>query len=1022
MVEKSDCLNCVTRCLRSSASGMISYIAEVNSRIQKICFLFLLIFCAHKVFSQTLDEPGGYRHITVREGLPSSEVYKIIQDRFGYIWMCTDAGVCRYNGFSFESFTTRNGLTDNTVFRMKEDQQGKIWVQGFSGGLSYFDGKKFNPIAANDSLVLLYANGQKNSFCMETDSTGGITIGGIFTKGLFRVGPEDNYKSLHKVNKLTASDTNMGMIWSAKVKSKEYFAAIHTTAKKAMFGHHGIVTNLNLDPESSKLNTNNTSFLTKDERILFTYLNTIYIIDTAGTISSREFPALIVTVDQDQTGNIWVCLFFGGTYMFPNANFNIEPTLYLPGKTISGVFADNEQGYWFSTVGDGVYYLPDLRFGYLTPAEGLANPNVQCIAAFKKNKVVIGLPNGRAGIFNPNATGTAKLISATIGKNTSLPFESIVSVHDTIIASNAGLIVMDSNLRILSTLQNDAHYKGMIRNTKTGYLMYYSASSLVFVNPQLGIDSIQPTKIRYTAACYANDGSIWLGALNGLWKLNGNQPVYLGDSAFGVKARIDGICQDKQGVLWIATRGEGVFAIYGNKRWHYGEEDGIAANTCRSITLDPKEGVWVGTNHGITFLSGFDPKTGNVKLRSFNSTHGLLSDEVTFVLCHNDILWMASNDGLCWIAISDLIKDTIAPPVYITRVLYGTKKYHPDTPGVFDFSDITIRIFIEGLSFHDPAGVRFKYRMLGGDEQWIITANREISFAGLSPGSYLLEVIAINSDGGESRRPAVFSFQILAPFYRTFWFIILMVLLLISVVLLSANYISRRKQKRAEEKAETERRIAELRLSALRAQMNPHFIFNAINSIQHFVLQNDSERAYDYLAKFSRLIRLVLDQSQSETISLDQELKMLHLYIELEQLRFERPFTYKIDVDQELKEENIQIPGMLVQPFIENAIWHGLLPKKSGEAWIRITFIKKGGFAEITIEDNGVGRKAASLSRTKDGKKRSYGLQITEERLRLAEHKKADQPTIELIDLKDELGNPSGTKVVINIAIEEYDD
>ncbi|MEO5643890.1 MAG: histidine kinase [Bacteroidia bacterium] len=993
----------------------------MNFPFKKICLLFFLFASALQANSQTLDEPGGYRHITVRDGLPSSEVYKIFQDRLGYIWMSTDAGVCRYNGYRFESFTTRSGLTDNTVFRMTEDQDGKIWAQGFSGALSYFDGKKFNPIAANDSLVLLYANGQKNSFCMEPDAAGGITIGGIFTNGLFRVGPEDGYKKLLPVNQLLSSDTLMGMIWSANIKSKNYFAAVNHNGQEAIFAHHGMITHLNIDSEYKNAGPNNMSFLTHDERILFTFMKTIYTIGVDGAISMREFPAQIVNVNEDASGNVWISLFFGGTYMFPKGNFTVDPKIYLPGKTISGVFADNEMGYWFSTVGDGVYYLPDLRFGYLTPSEGLSNPNVQCIAAFKKHQVMIGLPNGRAALFNPNAAGAARLISANVGKQSTLPTESLIGIHDTIIGSNDGLILMDSTLKILYVNDNSGHYKGMIRNPGTGYLMCFTVSSLSFINQKLGVDSTVSTKIRYTTACYGNDGTIWLGALNGLWKLKGNLPVYMGDSIAGVKARIDGICQDKKGVLWVATRGEGVFAIYKNQKWHYGEEDGMAANTCRAIALDPTEGVWVGTNHGITFISGFDPKTGKANLRSFNSTHGLLSDEVKFLMCHDGKLWMGSNDGLSWIGISELTKDSIAPPVYITKVLFGTEVCNLDTLEVFDFSDKTIRIFIEGLCFRDPGGVRYKYRMLGGDEQWITTANKEISFAGLAPGEYRLEIVAINSDGKESDHPAVFSFRVLAPFYRTFWFISLMVLVLIGLVWVGANYLSRRKQRRAEEKAETERRIAELRLAALRSQMNPHFIFNAINSIQHFVLQNDSEQAYDYLAKFSRLIRLVLDQSQSETISLDQELKMLHLYIDLEQLRFERPFTYEIVVDPELQGLNVQIPGMLVQPFIENSIWHGLLPKKTGEAWISISFLKKDGFAEITVEDNGVGRKAASLSRHKDGKKRSYGLQITEERLRLAEHKKNDQPTIEISDMKDADGNSSGTKVVINITIEEYD-
>ncbi len=982
--------------------------------------LLLALLCfSMQGFAQNKDEPGGFRHITVRNGLPSSEVYKIHQDLRGYIWMCTDAGVCRYNGYGFESFTTRNGLTDNTVFRLSEDLDGKIWVQGFSGALSYFDGEKFIPIGANDSLVLLYANGQKNSFCMETDSLGGITVGGPYAGGLYRVGPEDNYRSLHQIKPENVSSYE-DLSWITTTEKGVYYAAMRLNEPIAVFFHNGIKTEVNTN--SKENSAGGQVYLTKDGRTLFSHVNTLYIISPYGMITIHNFPSPIVKIDQDASGNVWISTFFGGTFRFTDGDFTLSPLNYLSGKTVSGVHEDTQHGFWFSTVGDGVYYLPDIRFGYLTPAEGLSEPNVQAIAPFKKHQLIIGLPNGRLALLNPEVQGTGRLISTRTLEAGPLPYEAVLAAHDTIVGSSTGITFFDSTLKVLDSSRTGSHYKGFIRNPETNRLMYYSPATLVFMNSGFDIDSTQMTKIRFTTACLGNDGTIWLGALNGLWKLEGNQPVYMGDSANGIKARIDGICQDKNDVLWVATRGEGVFAIYGDKKWHYGEQEGMAANTCRAITLDPSGGIWVGTNHGVTFLSGFDRETGKVNLRSFNSSHGLLSDEVKFLLCFDDKLWMGSNEGLCWIGINALMKDSVPPPVYITHVLFGARECKLDTTEVFNFSDQTIRIFVEGLFFRDPEGVRYKYRMLGGDEEWITTANREISFAGLGPGEYRLEVVAVNPDGTESDHPAVFSFRILAPFYRTFWFIILMVLVLIGLVWLGASYFLRRKQKIAAEKAETERRIAELRLSALRAQMNPHFIFNAINSIQHFVLQNDSEQAYNYLAKFSRLIRLVLEQSQSESISLDQELKMLDLYIELEQLRFERPFTYNIEVDAELRELNIKIPGMLVQPFIENAIWHGLLPKKNGEAHISISFRKKTGFAEITVEDNGVGRKASAELKHKDGVRRSYGLQITEERLRLAEHKYSDQPEIEIVDLEDANGNATGTRVVINIMIDEYDD
>jgi ligand-binding sensor domain-containing protein/anti-sigma regulatory factor (Ser/Thr protein kinase) len=1000
---------------------MISYLVCVNFLPKKSVLLFCWLFLFHfAAFAQTPDQPGGYRHITVRDGLPSSEVYNVFQDRLGYIWMCTDAGVCRYNGYGFQSFTTREGLTDNTVFRMSEDENGKIWAQGFSGGLSYFDGKKFQPIPANDSLIIIYANGQKNSFCMEPGKDGGITVGGLFTHGVFHVGPEDHFQSLHKIRPAGIGDS-LEMIWSAKRNGKEYYAAMSRNGNNGIIFHDGITTFIEFDSNQGAP-TNNQCYLLHDGRILVSFFNRLYLIGLHGEISITEFPKSIVNMMEDPSGNVWICLFFGGAYMLPAADLSAEKKVYLEGKTISSVFEDNEQGYWFSTVGDGVYYLPDIRFGYLTPSEGLAEPNIQSLGAYQKHRMIIGLPNGVVSLLDPELKGAGRLITSVPAIKITLPTESVFSTNDSIILCASGISIRDSMLRQKGLVIEGAHFKGVTKDPRTGNLVYFSPSSLTFVSRKLKQDSSIQTKVRYTAACYGKDGTIWLGGLNGLWKLKGRQPVYLGDSAFGVKARIDGICEDKNGVIWVATRGEGVFAISGKQKFHFGEAEGMAANTCRAITLDPSGGIWVGTNHGVTFLEHFDPKTKTADLRSFNSSHGLLSDEVKFILCHDGKLWMGSNEGLCWISIDALVKDSVPPPVYITRVLFGSKECRLDSLESFDYSDQTIRIFVEGLCFRNPQGIRYKYRMIGGDEDWITTANREISFSGLAPGDYRLEIIAVNSDGHESNHPAVFSFQILAPFYRTPWFLGLMTALAIAVIYLSINFVLKRKQKISREKADTEKRIAELRLSALRAQMNPHFIFNAINSIQHFVLQNNSEQAYNYLAKFSRLIRLVLDQSQSESISLDQELKMLNLYIELEQLRFERPFSYEIIVDEELADNNIKVPGMLVQPFVENAIWHGLLPKKTGEAWIRIEFRRQKGFTEITIEDNGVGRKAAEKLRPKDEKRRSYGLQITEERLRISEEKSPDQPVIQITDMHNENGDATGTKVVIQLNSANDDD
>ena len=979
--------------------------------MRKIFLFISFILFQNFISAQNNSEPGGFRHITVRDGLPSSEVYRIIQDKYGYLWMCTDAGVCRYNGYSFQSFTTRNGLTDNTVFWLKQDKNGKIWTQGFSGALSYFDGTKFNGIPANDSLVSIYNNGQKLSFCVAPDSMGGIIVGGLNTKGCYRVGPEDKF-SVPNLIPSPAGESEYRITWISEGKTILSYGGTSNNSKTGLFYHDNLITKIAFDSNAPGPSSN-VALYTYDKKILFTYIGRLYSISKDGTVFQKDFPTSIVGLDEDRAGNIWVSLFYGGTYMFPKGDFNATPKFYFAGKTVSGVFEDNENGYWFSTVGDGIYYLPDLRFGYLTTSEGLPENNIQSLASFEQHHVLIGLPNGKLGIFNPSSEEKFRFKYNVVGDKP-YPIEAVCSMNDTILVSADKYLLIDSNFRVLKIVDAKSHGKGVDKNKLNGDFVFYSPTLLSILPHDFNSYKSIPTKVRFTAVCYSRNGTLWLGSLKGLWKMENGEPVYMGDSIPGLNMRIDGIAEDSIGTLWVATRGEGVYAIRGKQTWHFGEEDGVAGNTCRVITKDKKGNIWVGTNRGVSMIRDFNFSNGTATIRSFNTTHGLLSDEVKSLLCFDGKLWMGSNEGLCWIDISSLTKNGVAPPVYITSILQGSDKVGLNTNPDFAYSDKTIRVFVEGICLRDPNGLRYKYRLVGGDEHWITTANREISFSGLTPGEYQLEVLAVNNDGTESTHPAIFQFRILTPYYATWWFILFF--LLFSGIILWRIIIFRIKtlEKRVKEKSDTEKRIAELRLKALRAQMNPHFIFNAINSIQHFVLKNDSSQAYNYLAKFSSLIRLVLDQSQSESIPLDQELKMLNLYIELEQLRFERPFTYKINVDPELTEDNVRIPGMLVQPFVENAIWHGLLPKKTGDARVEISFSKKENDVIIVIEDNGVGRKNNNQPMI-EGKRKSYGLQITEQRLRLSENKNSDQPLINITDLKDGGGNALGTRIEIKL-------
>jgi LytS/YehU family sensor histidine kinase len=222
------------------------------------------------------------------------------------------------------------------------------------------------------------------------------------------------------------------------------------------------------------------------------------------------------------------------------------------------------------------------------------------------------------------------------------------------------------------------------------------------------------------------------------------------------------------------------------------------------------------------------------------------------------------------------------------------------------------------------------------------------------------------------------------------------------------------KQLESERKqASLQQHASELEMEALRSQMNPHFIFNCLNAINHFILNNEAETASDYLTKFSRLIRRVLQNSARRTIPLTDELQTLRLYIELERVRFKNRFQFSITVDENIDAECLMIPPMLLQPFVENAIWHGLMQKETaGELTIIIT--QRDGKLTCIVTDNGVGRQKAAASRKPPTQKKSMGMEITANRLRMLEGEE-QSGNFKIVDLHDEEGNNSGTKVIVTI-------
>ncbi|HWY34610.1 MAG TPA: histidine kinase, partial [Nitrosopumilaceae archaeon] len=371
--------------------------------------------------------------------------------------------------------------------------------------------------------------------------------------------------------------------------------------------------------------------------------------------------------------------------------------------------------------------------------------------------------------------------------------------------------------------------------------------------------------------------------------------------------------------------------------------------------------------------------------------------------------------GLCVMDIGNIRSDTFVPPIYLKEVINNKLAGLQKSLYASDENNFVFRV--EGLSFRDTGGLRYKYRLCGFDSTWSESASGEIGFNNLTSGQYVFEVFAVNADDVRSKIPIVYTFVIDTPFWKEVWFIIIVLVVFSGIIFSVIRWRIRIIRKEEEKKTAFNKTLSQYQMKALQAQMNPHFIFNAVNSIQNYILEKNTQLAYDYLAKFARLIRLVLNNAKEDSITLEQEVEMLGTYIELEQMRFENKFEFELIIPDEVDTFEVCLPPMLIQPYVENGIWHGLMPlKKDRKGKLRIEIQLAEKQLKISVEDNGIGR-AASMNMRKMGKNKSLGMEITQERIdilnSLPEHTGAK---VDIIDLECE-GKAFGTRVEITLIL-----
>lgn len=599
---------------------------------------------------------------------------------------------------------------------------------------------------------------------------------------------------------------------------------------------------------------------------------------------------------------------------------------------------------------------------------------------------------------------------------------------------------------------------------------------------QLQLVPVQGIRFRrWGYALTARNGKIWLCAgAEGLVCLDADMshprilgPEQLGGSGPEGLLTFGNLFEDSRGNVWFARNGGlGVYAAARDTVFNfiYNTLDKNSFPQVHSFAEDRLGRVWLNSNDGwIGWTNSAQPEQGVVfkmnvrdkgiagninflaadasgdvwgfnrqellkfnaetlEFTSFNFKYGVKDvDFYHFSILPSGELAFGGRNEIVLANPAELQRNRELPVPYVTEIQVQNKPRH--YPALYGGEPIRLQhwenFFSIGFSakaFTLGNETRFRYRLASFDD-WTEAGDRRFAnYTNVPGGKYVFQLQAANNEGVWNETILEIPVFVATAWWATWWFRGAALLVVGSIVFGAYRYRIDQIRRKARLKSDYEKKLAQVEMSALLAQMNPHFLFNTLNSIDSYIVKNESKKASEYLNNFARLVRLILQHSRSDYISLADELEALDLYLQMESLRFDNCFDYKIEVDDSLRTSSIVIPPMLIQPYLENAIWHGLrhLQKEKCEGKILLKITRDGDYLRCVIEDNGIGReKSMELKAGKSGnnQKKSMGMRITRDRIDLINKLRNVDARVEIIDLKDDNGQAAGTRVELTIPV-----
>ncbi|MEO1513992.1 MAG: histidine kinase [Bacteroidota bacterium] len=973
-----------------------------------LAFYFLLLL-SHPLLSQ---EPATW-HYTDEEGLPSMTIYRILQDNDGYIWLATGNGICRFNGYEFETFNSPV-LENNEILQLEQDPWGRIFFVNMRGQLLQIEDEAISVLFPDSTLnqlavrkvfidrdYLWLIDDSFQGYWSKLDSTGAMgqlhLVQGFYTIHDVYVDQGESF--------IIANKRGIGNMLVRFRKGEDG----HPTLEESyVFPLIGIDRFYNIQPH-------------KDKFLIFNPHQQFFFSD--GKFEPR--PTEAFANFSYSSGDQIVQLTQKGVFLIPDAaDARSEIENWLKEYNVFSFCKDKEGGVWLGTAGAGLFYAP--------------NPGVKVWSrdngSFPSNDI---FSLGKHPEHPALLVGTGNSELCLIEEGRPLQFREIPDagrIIDIVSGTDKRLVLgTDQGLQALHLFKPSAriwnHPQGAIKD------LYKNEEDEIFVSIHNGLRSIELDKTfappkgppfnflfkgRTTAISQTPDGRIWIGTPRGLWIRQGDTTQIFPQAEDQAPFYVNALSSGVPGLMWMATERQGLLAVDGEKVIHQlTVDDGLAGNSCRSLFCESDSILWVGTNGGINRI-----RLRDFQIRKIDRSDGFPSSEIRSIFVNEDYCWAGTPKGLARFEKNQDYTNRSVPDLYFTQLRIREKDTILHDHYELSHRQNNLYIGYTGLGYRARSGLGYRYRMLGLDSSWVHTATRFVRYPSLNPGVYRFELLAINEDGSQSQ-PISLSFHILTPWWKTIWFMSSVVLC--SLLLMGLVFYSRLRylQNREREKQQVQERINQLKMQALQTQMNPHFIFNALNAIQKYLTTSDEEQAMIYLAKFARLIRSIFEISKKQRISLEEEIEFLQLYLEMEKLRFRDKIAIDVQIDTSVQKQLdcISIPPLLLQPIVENAFKHGLFHKIE-KGYLKIAFWQEEDQCLFCrIEDNGVGReKARAFRHWTPANYTSSGLRTTRERLEIlndsSEHVE-ERSELHVEDLVNAEGDACGTRVTVRIRYEK---